>query len=125
MGEDALAAAHEREACRGVLGDRYHVRAQRRGERGERAGVLVCERLAQVLVEEIEALADELAHQRLLVGEVPVDGADADTGALRDLIHLDVWPFAREQLARRLDDAFAVAASVCAQRALVLQLSVC
>ncbi len=74
--------------------------------------------MAEVLVEQLEALAHELSHQRLLVGEVPVDGADADTGVTGDVVHLDVGLIAGEQLACRLDDALAVAAGVGAQRAL-------
>ena len=68
-------------------------------------------------VEEAEALAHELPHQGLLVGEVAVDRTHADARATGDVVHLHLGLGAGEQLARGLEDSGAIAASIGTHRA--------
>ena len=53
------------------------------------------------------AYADQLADQRVLRREVAVDGADADAGPARDVVHLRVLAVLRERLARGVEDPLA------------------
>ncbi len=54
----------------------------------------------------------ERVDQVFLVREVAVDGADADAGLARDVVHLRVEPVRCHQLPRRLDHGLAVAPRV-------------
>ena len=65
-----------------------------------------------------DAVAHELAHQRVLVGEVAVDGPHPDAGVRRDVVDLRRLALLGDDRAGGADDLLAVAAGVGAQRAL-------
>src|SRR3954452_24025587 len=56
----------------------------------------------------VELLLEERVDQELLVGEAPVDGADADARVMSDVVQRDAEPALGEQLPRRLEDALPV-----------------
>ena len=63
----------------------------------------------------VEALLDERLGERLLRREVAVDGADADAGAARDVLHLRLGAVLGERCARGLQHLRAVADRVSAE----------
>ena len=97
-------------ACGGVGGT-----PDRGGERVPGAAVLG-ERGLGDLGEALEMLGRECVDERLLRGEVAVDGADADARPPRDVLDLRLQPALGERGRRRGDDLLAVATGVCAQR---------
>ena len=59
-----------------------------------------------------DILFEDLGDQFLLVGEAPVDGADADPGAFGHVIEGDLQTVIGEELAGCLDDALLIAGSI-------------
>jgi hypothetical protein len=68
-------------------------------------------------VDLLEALLEELVDQLRLVGEAPVDGADADPGVMRDVVERDAEAALRKQLAGGVEDLAPIEFGVLAQRA--------
>src|SRR5215210_617305 len=63
----------------------------------------------------VELLLEERVDEQLLVGEAPVDGADADAGVMSDVVQGDAEPALGEQLTRGLQDALPVPLGVLAE----------
>src|SRR3954447_11209894 len=74
--------------------------------------VRILERLARRLGEAGEALVGKGTQQTLPAREVAIDGAHADAGRARDLVHADVEPMLGELLARGHEHELAIAAGV-------------
>src|SRR3954470_12805988 len=107
-GEQLLEAAVARLELRAVL--------EVEAERVPRVRHL--ERLLGDLAERLDALREQRIDQRLLVGEAPVDRADADARVAGDVVQRDAQPPLGEQLAGGLEDPDPVALGVLAQRLL-------
>ncbi len=71
------------------------------------------------LRELLEAVANHRGQQRLLGGEVPVHGADADACVRGDVVHLCLRALASEQLATGGHDPLAVASGIGSECSLV------
>src|SRR4051812_39677794 len=63
----------------------------------------------------VELLLEERVDEQLLVGEAPVDGADADAGVMSDVVQRHGEAPLREELPRRVDDALPVSLGVLAK----------
>jgi hypothetical protein len=83
-------------------------------------GIGIGQTLAGDLREVRESLVDQGLEQVLLVREMPVDGADADSRGASELAHVDVEAVLGELLSRCGNDALAVAPRVGALRRLRL-----
>ena len=75
----------------------------------------VGERVVEEPHELVEALLEQRGDQVVAVAEAAVGGADADAGAAGDLVHRRVEPALGEHVARRSEQAGAVAGRVGAQ----------
>ena len=116
---DPLAARVDREhqllhAAVGLL-DLEHPR-DRGDETVHRVGIV--EARPRDLHELLDALLEECLDQDGLVGEAPVDRPHPDAGVVCDVVERDVETALREQLARGVHHAPAVAFGICPQRAL-------
>jgi hypothetical protein len=109
-------------------GDRLHQGAVRGLQLGpapehrvERLPGIGCRlRLERPSREDLELLAGKRLEQRVLGREVPVDGADADLGAARDVLEVRLAALGREHGPGRLEHALAIAARVSPQGPLEL-----
>src|SRR4051812_17242289 len=63
----------------------------------------------------VELLLEERVDEQLLVGEAPVDGADADAGVMSDVVQRYGEAPLRKELPRRVDDALPVSLGVLAK----------
>ncbi len=80
------------------------------------AGVFDSESLFDNSAQGLECLIEDGGDEIVLGGEVPVEGADADTGAIGHFLHVDFGAALGEKGARSLDDAGAVEAGIGAGR---------
>ena len=93
-----------------VIGQHAREAARERGE-AILLGDLVAHRLREQQPPLEERVRDRL-DQRLARREVPVDGADADPGATRDVLHAERGAVPRVLVERRLEHAPAIADGV-------------